>query len=713
MTTPPQEEGLSVSFSYIIMKFSYSLIKQLTPQVKSKKELVEKLNNYSFETSDFRGDVFDASIPPNRFSDAASHWGIGKELSAISGLGFRMQNLIERMASRNNPPRSESAEFSVRVEDKALCPRYRAEYFDNIRVKSSPRWMQKILIDCGLRPVNNVVDIMNYAMLESGQPLHAFDFDKIAERSIGISNAPRRAKGNAPRIIARKARNGEKIKTLDGKIYDLDSSVLVIADSSESIAIAGIKGGKKAEVDRNTKRIIVEAANFDSVSIYKSSKMLRLETDASTRFSHNLSPELVAIGLNRAEELLEGIAMARPAGIVDVNFVKPRKTIIKFDLLRLNKFIGLDFDLKTIRRYLRLLGFKIKMPATALSHYPVTDFLVEAPLLRQDIETFEDLAEEIARLYGYNRLKSIPPKIHLIPSGFEDQIVLKDKIGKVLMGFGFSEVYNYSFIGDKDSVSLADSSEGLVLVENPISSEAKYLRPNLSVHLLRNVESNLRFFDQVKVFEIGKIFLRGKDKRAAEKNVLGLAIASKSVSRDGELFFRLKGKVGELFDKIGLADYSMAVGGDESLGRLALLKWMRQGEVLEIKSGGSTFGYLARVEPKRFSGYAALAEIDLGKLLEFVSEEHEYRPLPKYPSVVRDISISVKEGTPIGDVIQTIQEADIENIEDVDLVDEYEDSITLRILFQSEERTLTDSEVNKKMEAIVKVLKSRFGAKIR
>lgn len=680
------------------MKFSYTLIKQLVPQVKNKQILIEKLNSYSFESSDLLGDVFDISVPVNRYSDAACHWGIAREISAILGISFRTQSLLKGLSDKENDDLHTRAPLQIKVEDKNLCPRYRAHYFDNVVVKPSPKWMQKILRDCGLRPINNVVDIMNYAMLESGQPLHAFDFDELGRGDSKIKT-----------IIVRRAKAKEKIRTLDGKDYDLDSDILLIADDYNPIALAGIKGGKHAEISQKTKRIVVEAANFNAVNIYQSSRRLRLATDASQRFSHAISPELVPIGLRRAAELLSGIAMAKSRGFVEVNYTKPRKKIIKFDLLKFVKFIGAEFDLKNIRRSLRLLGFEIKVPATALSHYPAAEFLVEVPQLRNDIETPEDLAEEIARLHGYNHLKSIPPKVHLIPSGFEDQITLADSIKRVLTILGFSEVYNHSFIGEKDLMRSGGFKDRIVELLNPLSAETKYLRPNLSLHLTANIESNFRFHGALKIFEIGDVFTRGKNQKVLEESHLAAAVASKNQ----EPFFELKGVTESSLKRLGLVDFRM-VPCDSGV----CLQILPTGELadkssLKIMSGKVCLGCLARVRESGLKGYAAIAEINLGELIKLVSAEREYQPLPKYPSVMRDLSLSLEGGGRVGDIMQAIQESNLKEVADVDLIDEYKNSFTFRIVFQAEDRTLTDKEVNKKMERISSLLVKKFGARIR
>ena len=672
------------------MKFSFPLIKKLVPAIKDKKDLIMKLNFYSFEAADAGANTLDISIPPNRFSDAASHWGIALEIAAI--LNSKLKILNSKQVQNSNSKTQNF--FKVEIQDKKLCPRYSAQYFDDVKIAPSPEWIKKVLLDCGLRPINNVVDIMNYAMLETGQPLHAFDYDKLTTND-------KRQKI----IIVRRAKKREKITTLDDKTYQLDKNILIIADSKNPLAIAGIKGGKHAEVDKNTKRIVVESANFNGVNIYKASKILKLSTDASLRFSHSISQELTAIGLSRAAQLLSEIARAKTGQIVDVNFVKPRKKIIRFDLDKFNKFIGLNLDIKSCQKYLELLGFKISRPSSIIRG--ASSFLVEAPAIRCDIEVFEDLAEEIIRLYGYDRLKSLPPHIHLVPSGFEDQIVLKDKARKILIGAGLNEVSNYAFIGEADLAFGKNWKNEVIELANPINNQFKYLRPSLAVGFLKNIESNFRFFDEVKIFEIGKVFFKGEKNKLAEKLVLGIAVASKNKK---QAFFELKGIIKEFFGKIGLADYLMPEmdKGDN---------FLQPNEILKIESGKAVIGYLGAVNKNFIKGNTALAEIDLGEVLKLVSEEYEYRPLPKYPSVMRDVSILVESTARVGEIMQAIQESDLKHIEDVDLVDEYEfeskRSLTFRIIFQAENRTLTDQEVNREMEKIIKIIKSRFKAEIR
>ena len=637
------------------MKLSFSLIKKLVPRLKSKKELIEKLNLHSFEVADLDGDAFDAVVPPNRYSEA-SHIGIAKEISAILGIKISAIAGLDNRRIKFYSSESRRSPFHVKVENKNLCPRYIARYFENVKIKSSPQWLRKILIDCGLRPINNVVDVMNYVMLETGQPLHVFDFDKISGSS----------------LIVRRAKKNEKIITLDNQSFELNDNVLVIADEKEPLAIAGVKGGKKAEVGGNTGKIVVESANFDSFSIYKTSKNFKLATDASARFSRGLSPELAETGLRRASELLETVCGAKTGGMVDFYPQKPSKKIVKFDVDKFNRFIGVDFGIKVCREYLERLGFKI-------SAKKQKEFFAEVPPLRLDIETFEDLAEEVVRLYGYNRLKAAPPRVHLVSSGFQDAERFQAKIRKILTAFGLSETQNYSLTGKC-------RKDDCVELENPLSEERRYLRNALAPLLLDNIKDNRRFFEEVKIFEIGKIFF---NRERREILTLGVALASKN----REIFFELKGMIEELFGKIGLVDYL----------------FVPEGEILKIESGGESVGYA-----KKESGAGvSLAEIDLEKLLALVVEEREYAPLSKYPSAMRDVSAAFGENVRIGDVVSAIQQSDLKHIEDVDLIDEYQNNLTFRIVFQAPDRTLTDEEINQKLKKIFDLLKNKFGAAIR
>ncbi len=653
------------------MKYSYTLLKKLVPAIKSKKDLLSKLNQYIFEAENLEGDGMEISISPNRFS-SVGHWGIAQELSAVYGEKFKIPNPKSQIPNKS---KISNSKFQISVKTD-LCRRIAGQYFENIEIKPSPKWMQSILETCGFRPINNIVDITNYVMLETGQPLHAFDYDKV-------ENA---------HLIVRPAELIEELTTLDGQKFRLDQNTIVIADEKSPLDIAGIKGGKKAEIKEHTNKIILTCANFDGPTIYRVSRKLNLITDASSRNAHDLTPALVEMALARAAELIEELASGNLGSVKDVYLKKAPKKIIKFDIEKFNKLSGLSLKSAEALNYLKRLGFKINGAK------------VEAPFFRDDVERFEDLAEEVVRLYGLNKLPAVPPHVPLRPSGHEDQIVLKDKIRKILIGFGLSEVYNYSFISKQD---LENKSAGEFLgmqsqlVTNPLSAEFEYLRTGLSSHLLKNIEDNFRFFNTVKVFEIGHIF-------SPEKIMLGLAIGDKKEVS----IFEMKGLVDELLERLGLAERHFSDLNFET-------PFLNQRESLRIESDHQVIGYIGSI--KGTGARQAIAEIDLEKLEKLIEGEKEYQPLSKFPSIMRDISLLVTRDIRVDKIMELIENTAPKYLDDVDLVDFYEDeklgenmkSLTFRLVFLSEDRTLTDVEVDKEMQKISSVLIRDLGVEVR
>lgn len=640
------------------MKFSYALLKKLAPGIKDQKKFVEEFPLHAFEIEGIKDDTVDISIPANRYSDVSSHKGIALIVSAIFGgkiVEPKLAAIVKKTSSRK---------FGIKIAAKNLCKRYSGLYAEVSKVTASPRWMQDFLISCGLRPINGIVDVMNYIMLEIGQPLHAFDADLL--------------KGA---INVRLAKNSEKIETIDGNVFTLTGQDLVIVDDNGPIAIAGVKGGKRAEINVNTGRIIIEAANFDATNIYKTSRRQNLFTDASIRFAHGLSPASVETAIKRAAQLLKELYGAKIGDWLDINYIKSAKTVIKFDTEKFNRLIGLNLTEKNCHNYLKKLGFKINGK------------LVTAPLERTDVSIFEDLAEEIVNLYGYEKLPSTAPHIYLKTSGYEESIKFKDILRRILIGFGLSEVYNHSFVGE----------DGMVEIENPISKDKKYLRANLAHSLIKNIEDNFRFYETVKVFEIGKVFA------PEEKAVIGIALGF----RKGNPILDIKGLIEQTLQSVGLTDYA----------------FVEEKNKLKIESDGVVIGYL-----QNFGENRAVAEIDLEKCAALVEEEKSYEPLAKYPSVMRDISLFVPADVRIGDIMAAIQRAAPKFLDDADMVDFYEapsesigksgdesadeedaskKSVTFRLVFQAGDHTLTDEEVGKEMEIIIATLQNEFDVEVR
>ncbi len=658
------------------MKFSYTLLKQLAPKISSKEALIEKLNFHAFEAVAVAEDTIEISITPNRYSDAASHWGIAKIAAAL--FGGKATDF-----AKEKSPKAEKKGIPpvIKISVKKACARYIGRFLEVSSLGQSPDWLKNILTACGMRPINAVVDVMNYVMLEVGQPLHAFDADLVE----GF-------------LEVRYAQQGEEIKTIDGQNFNLTANDLVIVDAKGPLAIAGIKGGKRAEITPKTRRIIIESANFDSVSIYKTTRQLNLVTDASSRFSHGLSPWLAEVAIKRAAVLLKDVAKANLGETGEVSFYRPGKRVLKFDIKRFNRLTGLNFEEKEALAYLKKLDFK------------VSGKIVEIPVLRSDVSIFEDLVEEIVNLHGYEKLPATAPHVPIRPAGKEDAVLLKDKARAILSGLGLSEVYNYTFVSRQDLSKYSDlKSWDAPSLLNPVSADFQYLRPTLAIGLLKNVESNFRFYDSERIFEIGRTFVEDGG-NIKESLKIGIALGSKAANP----ILELKGLADQALKGMGLVDVFFRELDQD-------LRYLEPEKSLRVESDHQVIGYIGipKGEPR-----AAVLEIDFDKLVKMVAAEKEYEPLPKFPTVMRDVSVLVGKEIRVDQLMAAMENAAPKYLDDVDLVDYYDPedesntrakgkSFTFRLVFSAEDKTLTDEEVNVELKAITDVLVEKFGAEIR
>jgi len=640
------------------MKFSYRLLKRINPKVPAPKKVAELLTMHLFETEVVGKNTLDIEILPNRYSDAASHWGLVKEIGAITSTSLRHPEFSSGSTKILKQVQNDKTKISLKTPK---CSRMIACQLDGIKIKPSPKWMQDVLKDVGMQPINNLVDITNFATLETGQPLHAFDLDKM--------------EGD---LVVRSAKKGEEVVSLDNKKYKLDGSDLVLADSKSALDVAGIKGGKKAGVNKSTKRILLTAGNFNGGSIYKTSKKIGLTTNASARFSHQISPELAMIGVNRAVDLIKELCNGQPKALADAYPKKVKPNIHKFDINQFNKITGLNLKEKEAINYLKKLGFKIN-----------PNRLVKVPSIRTDIERFEDLVEEVVRLYGHQNLPATPPQVAIGSVKTNEAILFQNKIRTILVSFGLDEVYNYSFVSEK----LAD--DNAVALKNPVSCQLSHLRPSLLPLLLQNIKSNHRFFKRVAIFEIGQVFLS----ESKEKSKLGIVIADKKSG--SKSVFELKGIIDGLLERLGLTDYFFK---EDDSGRLLL------------ESSNTLIGYA-----KDRGNGTAVTELNLDELIKLVREEKSYRPLVKYPSIIRDLSFVVPAKVKFSEVMSIVSSAAPKYLDDIDLLDFYEDerlgverrSLTLRLLFQSKDRTLTEKEVNQEMKKVTKALINQLNVELR
>ena len=458
------------------MLFSYNWLQSFFKEKLPRPEkLAELLTMHSFEVEEVqkRGQDFilDIDVLPNRGCDCLSHLGIAREIAALTT--YNLQLITDKP---KKDKKLKTGDFiKVEVKDKTACPRYTARAVINVKIAPSPKWIQERLRVCGLQSINNVVDILNYVMLEMGQPLHAFDYDKLEANERGLTQK---------KIIVRFATDRERIVTLDEKNFTLDENILVIADEKKPVAIAGIKGGKMPEIDKNTKNIVIEAANFDQRIIRAVSKKLNLRTDASIRFEQGIDPNLTEEAMDRAAFLIQQLAQGKAAeGMIDVYPQKVLPKKIKLDLNYVESLLGIKIPQKEIIRILKSLGLKIESSSFAKGLGEILNVVV--PTLRQDITIPEDLIEEIGRVYGYEKIQPQIPILPLKISNKNRKITWERKIKEIMRGLGLNEVYLYSFISEKDEelfrVNLTlnphESASVLIEIKNHDSSYKKYLRP--------------------------------------------------------------------------------------------------------------------------------------------------------------------------------------------------------------------------------------------
>ncbi len=644
--------------------------------------------------------ILDIDIRPNRAGDCFSHIGIAREIATILGLNFKVPSPKPREEKK-----IKAKEFiEVKIQNKEDCFRYTARIITNVKVRPSPKWIQDRLAACGLRPINNIVDATNYIMLETGQPLHAFDLDKLSESGPGQKL-----------IVVRRAKKGEKITTLENQSYSLNEGVLIIADSKEPLAIAGIKGGKKAEIDKKTRNIVLESANFNPLAVRNGSAKLNLKTDSSWRFEHGIDPNLAEFSINRVAELIQKISGGKIVeGLIDnyLRKVLPRKVLL--DLNYLKTLLGIEISKKETIKILNNLGFETRGIKQKMLE-------VSIPTRRLDVVLAEDLIEEIGRIYGYEKIPARPLIGAFSVPKRNDNVFWQDMAKNILKEAGFSEVYNYSFVSERGIKTFGYSAADLVEIENPISSNQKYLRPSLISNLLKNTKENLKYFNELNFFELGKTF----NKKTGEKLMLSGIISRKKKGIGAELFYEAKGIVDLLLNGLGISDiWYDEYGPTPEDSKIKI--WVRH-RCAEIKSGGGQeLGFLGEVsrtllEDLEIKEAVVVFDIDFEKLQKLVSEEHEYRPISQHPSAIRDIAVLVPRGVSVDEVLQRIELCGGNLVRDVDVFDIYEGeeipegkkNLAFHIIFQAEDRTLKPEEINWILEKIRETLEENLEWEVR
>jgi phenylalanyl-tRNA synthetase beta chain len=648
--------------------------------------------------SDYMGDaVIDLEVTPNR-PDCLSIIGIARETAALSGQKIH----IAPVAYPESTLAVES-KVSVEVQAPDLCPRYCASYVTGIKVKPSPKWMQDRLVACGMRPINNIVDISNYVMLEYGQPLHIFDYDKIIGK----------------KIIVRRAFENEIITSLDGIERKLDPRMLVICDAARAVAIAGVMGGANSEITEQTQNVLVEAASFKPTSIYLTGNRLGLTSESRYRFERGITAEMTLPALKRANQLLVELGEGQVAkGYIDCYPLRTPEKPIGLTLSKVKSLLGIDISLEGIVDALQSLGIDCQVRSGET-------ILAVPPYWRSDIKIEADLVEEVARVIGYDKIPTTllsAPLPHLVPDPIFD---LKRDICQRLISSGFHEVLNFSLFGleslqklDPDKLPITDLP---VRVANPMTLDMEYLRTTFRANLLNSFAANRRYeTGSIRLFECGKIYLKRERDLPDERETLcaifgGLRYAESWQDNNQKLdYYDAKGIVESLLQTSGLNPVFIK-GQDKGL------IGNKQADIFLNKI---RIGVLGEVHPKVALAFEItepvyILEIDLKSLVTFATVSKTYNAVPRFPAIVRDMALILDTGILHQQVQTVIQSFPL--VEQVDIFDVYtgeqletgKKSLAYRISYRSTQHTLTDEEVNHVQQKILSRLNAELGASLR
>lgn len=683
------------------MKASYNWLKEFVDFNLPHRELAHALTMAGFEVEaieEVEDDIiFDIGVTPNR-PDCLSIIGIAREISAILDLPLKDVNAEIRKQEGEGP--------LIEIKDPDLCLRYSSRTIIGVKPGPSPEWLVKRLEAHDIRSTSNIVDITNYVLLETGQPLHAFDLDKLA--------------GN--KIVVKQAGNKNEFHTLDNEKRTLNKDTLLIWDAEKPVAIAGVMGGLNSEVSQSTRNILLESAFFNPVSVRRTSKFLNLKTESSYRFERGVDMIGVKSALDRAASLIADIAGGKVSHLTDIypDPYTPRKLCVKFK--KINSVIGIDIDEPFVEKALTGLGFKIKREGDGI--------VVTPPSFRQDIQRDVDIIEEAARLYGYDRIPSTLPAVQMISAPVHKTQEAIKSIKNAMVKSGFSEAINYSFLNpeilDKLNIPPEDRRRKLVFIKNPLRKEEEAMRTTLIPALLNNVSLNLNRGEKIlRLFEVSRVFLPSGQKLPDEVIQMG-AIYHKDMSasiwhdkHDG--FYDLKGVLENLFSELGIRDYSFIqeVSSCEP--------YLHPGKSCAITINSEKIGSLGTLHPSvstafDISGNINILELyDIEKIQKAVSSAADFVSLPRYPYVERDLAIVVSKDITVGQAEESITGIDSEIIEAVSLFDIYtgkpipdnKKSLAFSIRYRASDRTLTDSEVDVLHSSILRRLEENLKAELR
>jgi phenylalanyl-tRNA synthetase beta chain len=651
--------------------------------------------------ADYLGDViYSMDVTPNR-PDCLSIIGLAREIAALTG---QTVHLPDTSYEGTEPPIEE--QVSVEIEAPDLCPRYCASLIKGISVGESPQWMQERLISYGMRPISNIVDVTNFVMLEYGQPLHAFDYEKL----------------RGGKIIVRRAREGEELVSLDGVERILGENMLVIADAERAVALAGVMGGANSEVTEETTTILLESASFNPRSIHYTGRTLDMPSEACMRFERGISPELTMPAIKRASQLMAELGGGRVAkGIIDVypGRVEPKPVTVTTGEVK--RVLGVEFSREQIEDALNSLGFVCR-PGSSESEVVVT-----APYWRSDISIPVDLVEEVARVIGYDKIPTTMLSDPIPRQEPDAALGLKRKLGESLTGYGFHEIVSNPLVNLEMLNRLYPESHSPspfpIKLANPMTTMNEYLRPNLRICVLTALANNRYAEGSIRLYELGKVYLPRPDDLPDEVEILCGVLSGPCIETSWQAeaseaapfdFFDAKGVVEGLLTRLGVnARYEPSA--DETLHPV------KQAAVLV---DGRQIGVVGELHPAvteafGVAGPVYLFEIGLPELLPFTHEHRMFQPVPRFPSILRDIALVVDAGTAYQKVVGIIEGFPL--VKQVSLFDVYsgdqvppgKKSLACRIIYRSPDHTLTDEEVNDVQQRILGKLSRELGATLR
>lgn len=651
-------------------------------------------------------DVLELNVTPNR-GYCLSHLGVAREIAAMTGKPFHPPDpeprLQEAFAAKNSGDR-----LTVVNEEDALCPRYTALVIDNVHPAPSPSWLQERLLAIGLRPINNIVDVTNFVMMEYGQPLHAFDLDLLS----------------GARIVIRRAQKGEPFKALDGTELKLDTDALVIADAEKPVALAGIMGGSNSQVTLATRAVALESAYFDPTCVRRASKRYGLRSDSSYRFERGVDIEGVITAQSRAALLIQELAGGEILqGRFDLYPHPQEPARIGFRISRTNQVLGTGLASATILGYLKALGLRVIQEVKEEEEY-----LLEAPSFRPTLRREIDLIEEVARLHGYDHVAVTRPVASLNPVRRTPVQEVVRKARELLSHLGYNEAVNFSFIEQDHAAAFktafAPEDAACIDLDNPISADLRTMRTSLLPGLVKAAVTNINKGQKsVRLFEEGGVFHQAQGADAATQIP---CIAVLAAGPHAPSVWKATGQLHDYYDLKGVLESVLQRFGVEVEYRRAGLPYLAADQSTACYAGNLRVAYCGRLDPKQAAKMgldtpAYGMELHLANLAAAMPARKRFQPLPRFPETYRDISILVDKPVESGHVRELIRRAGEPLLSRVDLYDQFEGkklpegkkSLTYALAFQSPDKTLTDEEVNPVFDRIVRTLGDEVGASLR